>query len=239
MIMRLAYLVLLFSGFHTDVACSQISKHSEFLQLARVYFKNGQFGNSTQCYVSALQTVQPGEEQDRALILRQLADVYASLDEISRAERLYSESPEIYKRKRDHLNMVILMRSVGLAYSIEYRERDAIRVLKRALSLARELPGPRIDLISGLLDDLGIAHYREGRLSEADKYFEEAADLISATGLPLNDELLNTRGAVLLVQGQYVKAEDLLKQALNRRRVTLGQSNPGMRPANWRISVTS
>ena len=226
--MHTAYLVLLFSVFRSDAACSQISRHSEFLQLARVYYKNGQFRNSEECFVSALQTSLPEDDEERASILRRLGDVYISLDEFGRAERSYSESLELYKRRADRLNTVILMRSLGIAYAIEHRESDAMKTLKRALSIAQELQGSRADLISRLLNDLGIAYHRAGRLKEAEKHFAGAADMISAAGLPMDEESLTTRGAVLIVEGQYAKAEDLLNQALNLRLAALGPFHPDL-----------
>jgi len=90
--MQLLYFVMFFTLFRTGEVCSQISNHSEFLQLGRVYFKNGQFANAEKCLASALQTTTPNDRQERASILRTLGDIYISLDEISKAERLYGES---------------------------------------------------------------------------------------------------------------------------------------------------
>src|SRR5579862_5720203 len=92
---------------------------SEVLTLARLHFKNGELALSRQLFLSALQASDLYDREVRAHILMELGDVYAGLDEVPKAEQAYNESLEIYTRQSDTLHIAILLRRVGLAYSID------------------------------------------------------------------------------------------------------------------------
>jgi tetratricopeptide (TPR) repeat protein len=112
-----------------SVNASETTNYSDLVQQGRAEYGRGHLAASEKLLVAALQTLQPGDQDQRAATLAELGEVYVSEDELSKAESSYSESLAIYRSLSDQCNTALLLRGLGATYSLEGRNDDALRVL--------------------------------------------------------------------------------------------------------------
>jgi len=199
------------------------------LQRARAEYRSGHFPAAETFFLAALRTMEHSDPAERAATLTALGDVYLNEDEMSKAERAYTESVAIYRQLPDQSRTALVLRNLGVLYSREQRDDDALRVLQHALKLTRVDPAAHVDLTAQVLNSIGMVYYRQSKNSKAETYFKQALQMVSASGVPFDTpELLNNLGAVYLSKHQFQKAEDLLQQALKITEMDFGPSHPDL-----------
>jgi tetratricopeptide (TPR) repeat protein len=198
------------------------------VQQARAEYQSGHFSASEKHILAAIQMIVPGDESERAARLSDLGDVYVSQDDLPKAEKAYSESLAIYRRRSEKKSVALLMRNLAATYSLERRDDDALWLLQQALKSARTVPGDDAALMPELLNGVGMTYYRQGKTKKAGEYFKQALQLISASGKLPTPELLNNLGAVYISQRKFQQAEEILKQALKVRESEVGSAHPDL-----------
>jgi tetratricopeptide (TPR) repeat protein len=208
----------------TLVVCllaGQSPDYSHRIQEARLEYLNGHFAASEKLFSEALQMLEPGDQTQRASTLTELGDVYVSEYRVAEAETIYLEVLALYTALADNRNIVLILRDLGAAYSLDGRDEDAFRLLNRALKLGKTLPPEDAEIVSELFNVFGMIYYRQGNIGKASEMFNKALKASFET-----PQLLSNLGAVYIVQHKFQKAEETLKHALKLAEGRFGSSHP-------------
>jgi tetratricopeptide (TPR) repeat protein len=161
-------------------------------------------------------------------VLSDLGDVYVNEDQLPKAEQVYAQALAIYKRLADDTREAMMLRNFGALYSLQRRDGEAVRALKESLKIARKAHSDST-LIGQILNSFGVAYYRQGSISKAEKFFTQALQTgSSADTLQYRANLLNNLGAVYHANREYANAEDYLKQALKITESLVGPEHPDL-----------
>jgi tetratricopeptide (TPR) repeat protein len=210
------------------LSMSENPDYSSLMEQGRAEYSKGHLAAAERFFLAAFDMLQLADQQ-RAETLEALGDVYVTEDEVSKAEQAFAESLAIYKKLSDKSNTVILMRNLGAIYSLEGRPDDALRILEEALKLTKTIPGPNPSLMAEVLNALGITYYRQGNTKKAEALFNQALQMISASGIMFDTtDLLTNLGAVYIAKHKFQKAEDLLKQGLKVKEAEVGPAHPDL-----------
>jgi tetratricopeptide (TPR) repeat protein len=191
---------------------------------ARDEYARGRFVEAEALLTRALEVV-PLQETQRARLLCDVADIQVNLDQLTNAEQNYRQALAIYKRLEDDAGIAMMLRNLGALYSLQGRDGDAHEVLDKSLKLARKTHLDPVYL-GRILNSFGVTYYREGKIKEASKFFNEAFQTESVETLQNRADLLNNMGAVYHAMREYAKAEDYLKQALEITESIVGPEHP-------------
>lgn len=214
--------IMLFAVLSVD------SDYPQLLEQARAAYNSGRFSQSEKLYLTALGTLSPDHEAQRALTLAELGDVYANEDETFKSEHAYAESLEIYRRLSDKRNTALLLRNLGTTYAFEGRDDEALRLLQQSLKSAKSIPNNDL-LVTQIFNSLGIVYFWQGKYDKAEDFFSKALLLSVTSGIPFDlSELLNNLGAVYVVDRKFEKAEQVLNHALTIREAEVGASHPDL-----------
>src|SRR5207247_1715647 len=166
----------------------------------------------------ALAKLDARDETLRANTLGNLGDAYAGEEEYAKAARAYSESFSIYRRLPDKSGSALMLHNLGMIYSIQGHDEEALRNLTQALDLVKSIPSVDVGLNALVLNGIGIVHYRQGKNKKAKASFNRVLRMVSEAGVPFDTGgTLNNLGAVYVAQRKFKEAEDVLKRALRIR----------------------
>ena len=191
---------------------------------ARDEYARGRFVEAEALLTRALKVV-PMQETQRARLFSDVADVQVNLDQLTEAEQNYRQALAIYKRLQNDAGVAMMLRNLGALYSLQGRHGDAQEVLDKSLKLARKTHLDPV-YIGRILNSFGVTYYRQGKIKEAAKFFNEAFQTVSAETSQDRGDLLNNMGAVYHAMREYGKAEDYLKQALAISESIVGPEHP-------------
>src|SRR5262245_32373451 len=225
--MHALYAVMLYLVSAQGNAVSSDSQDfTNWVRRGRAEYLAGRFTAAEPLFLAALRAVKPGDEGARATTLNELGDVYVNEDEIAKAESVYLESLNIFKRIGDKKQTAVVLRNLGAVYSIERRDSDAERLLKQGLKLLKE---PEPALRAQVLNTIGIIYYRQGKNNKAEKLFNQALELVSGSESPFDiAELLHNLGAIQFAKHRYEAAEAFLQRALHLTEMAQGASHPNI-----------
>jgi tetratricopeptide (TPR) repeat protein len=208
-----------------NAVASDLPAYVNLLKQARAEYFAGRFVTAENSLIAALRLLEPNERRERATALAELGDVYANEDELVKAERAYKESLAIYKELADRDQTSRLLQRLGGLYSLERRDDDALHTLRQALKLTKTNPAGTVDVFNAI----GVVYYRQGKTNKAAKFFRDAFQIVSASGLKLDSAgLLNNLGNVYQEKHQYAEAEDFLNRALRLIENEVGPSHPDL-----------
>jgi tetratricopeptide (TPR) repeat protein len=189
-------------------------------------YRSGDYARAESLLRSALQQVQV----DSAFAADLNADICALLldeEKLREAEPACSNASELYRRLHDNHGVALVLRHIGTILLLQNRDDEGISTLKQALKTARKDPKPDPFLMSAILNSLGMAYFRTGKLGKAEKTFEDA--LMAANAGPDSGErpeILSNLGATADGQKKFARAEELLKEAARLTAIQLGPIHP-------------
>ncbi len=167
-----------------------------------------------------------------ARLLNNLGALYWDLDRLDEAERLYRQAlrisaadPAVKPRRlaTAHLNLGVLTRDQG-------KFEEAEPLLRQALELARlsvRVPDPAGFVY--FLNEPAKLYAASGNWDEAIRLWEEALGILSHLEIPheiYHAQILNDTAEALLARGNKSRAEELFRQALEKRERILGRTHP-------------
>jgi tetratricopeptide (TPR) repeat protein len=207
------------------------SSYREPLRGGRAEYAAGRFDSAEKLLAEALKLLPQGHEAERAQILADLGAVYSRLEQFSKAEKAYSESLSIVKRLGDRNNCALMLHNLGMLYSIQGRDDDALRHLQQAQELIKFSPTADRRVAAELLNGIGVIYYRRKNNGKAETYFNQALQMVSSSGIKFDTAgILNNLGAVYVGQHKYRQAEETLQRALAIREADVGPSHPDLIP---------
>jgi tetratricopeptide (TPR) repeat protein len=159
-------------------------------------YRSGDYARAESLLRSALQQVQV----DSAFAADLNADICALLldeEKLREAEPACSNASELYRRLHDNHGVALVLRHIGTILLLQNRDDEGISTLKQTLKTARKDPKPDPFLMSAILNSLGMAYFRTGKL-----------------------------GATAYGQKKFARAEELLKEAARLTAIQLGPIHP-------------
>jgi tetratricopeptide (TPR) repeat protein len=185
------------------------------LQQAHAEYLSGHLAAAERLFVDALGQLPQTDERVRAKVLGDLGNVYTDQEEFLKAERAYSQSLLLLKHFLDSSNTALMLQNLGVLYSLQGRNDEALRFVGQALQLVQSAVTNDPSITAQVLTGFGIVHYRRNNTRQAEESFNQALEIIRTSNVPFNTgELLGYLGAVYLRQHKFKQAEDVLNRAL-------------------------
>lgn len=207
------------------------SQASTLLQQAHYEFLNGHFAAAERLFVDALDQVPETDQRVRAKVLGDLGNVYSEQEEFLKAERAYSASLSLLRQLSDSKNSALMLQNLGVLYSLQGRDDEALRFVVQALQLVQSAVPNDPSITAQVLTGVGVVHYRRNNARQAEKSFNQALEIVSTLNVPFNTaELLSYLGAVYLREHKFKQAEDVLNRALQMKEAEKGLFDPGLTP---------
>jgi tetratricopeptide (TPR) repeat protein len=158
------------------------------------------------------------------------AELYADMcsllldeEKVRDAEVTCRKAADLYRRLHNNHGVALALRHIGATYLLEGRDDEAMSTLKEALKTARKDRVVSPFLSTTILNSLGMAYFRMGKLGKAEEMFEQALKTADSREGP---EILSNLGATAFGQKKFESAEELLKEATRLTEIQLGSSHP-------------
>ena len=161
-------IIMLALGIQTDRTAP--AQWFVLLQQAQSEYIGGHFAVAEGLFVDALGQIPQSDVRQRAKVLGDLGNVYTEQEAFSKAERTYSQSLSLSEQLSDSSNSALMLQNLGVLYSLEGRNDEALRFVARARQLAQSavLSDPKKLKCSLVLESFNITgtiHARRKRPS--------------------------------------------------------------------------
>jgi tetratricopeptide (TPR) repeat protein len=143
----------------------------------------------------ALARCEPGQDEDRASVLRELGELARGRQDLAAAQAHYEEAVALLKSSQDHLKLAHTIRHLGDVHAKQQHWTAAERCYVEALQIYRHHPdSPRLDL-ANTIRPLALLKTETGRREEAHLLWTEAGELYQAEGIQAGVEECRQRTA--------------------------------------------
>jgi tetratricopeptide (TPR) repeat protein len=201
------------------------------LQEGRAEYLAGHFAAAEQLLVDALSQLSQNDNILRAKALGNLGDVYSEQEEYPKAESAYSKAFSLWKQLSEPGNAALMLHNLGMIYSIQERNDEALRLLNQAYQSVQSTSPPDPAITAQVLNGLGIFHYRRNNNAKAGQFFNQALEVVQTSGVQFNTAgILNNLGALYLRQHKFKQSEDFLNRALKIKEADKGTADPDLIP---------
>jgi tetratricopeptide (TPR) repeat protein len=124
-----------------------------------------------------------------------------------------------------------MLHNLAMCRSREGKNDDALVLLEKAARLAKSASTSDPALEARLFNAFGIVYYRANKNSKAEKSFNQALDVVRASGISFNTaSILNNLGTVYFHQHKFKQAEDVSNRALQIKEAESGPFDPALLP---------
>lgn len=230
MILRLAFLSLFTSVFHTSIlsAGTEIDSLSRLLQtekrdtvviklLNRLASAQGQAGRMDEAFENSKKAVRLAESQTdkkwRANAYHSLGFLYDLRSEFAPAIDHYMKALRIHEERKDDSNTMQELNNIGVVYMVQGNHMEALEYLNRALDLAI-----RTRNTMGIAYSLGNIGSAQAELKQYDKALENFNKLLDIfrqqRDTAMMVQALANIGTLYSAQGKYDAAMSYYEQAL-------------------------
>jgi tetratricopeptide (TPR) repeat protein len=190
-------------------------------------YLQGHFDAAQKLFSEALKRTPLGNESVRATIDADLGSTYAKQEEFAKAEAAYLESLSMSRRLSNKAESALMPQNLGMLYSLQGRDQDALRFLNRAQDELKTVPNPDPKVAVELLNATGILNYRLRNNGKAETFFNKALQAAQASGARIDTTgILSNLGAVCVSQRKFKQAEEILGRALMIKEQDLGPAHP-------------
>ncbi len=201
------------------------------LKQGNAQYRSGHYAEAERSLVDALGRIDETDESLRAKVLADLGDVYSEQEEFLKAEGAYTQALSLSKRLSDTNESALMLHNLAMCRSREGKNDDALALLEKAARLAKSVSASDPALEARLFNGFGIVYYRANKNSKAEKSFNQALDVVRASGISFNTaSILNNLGAVYLHQQKFKQAEDVSNRALRIKEAESGSFDPALLP---------
>jgi tetratricopeptide (TPR) repeat protein len=212
-------------------AKSSLPSALSLLEQGHAEYRIGHYAEAERSLVDALSRIGETDQQLRAKVLGDLGDVYSEQEEYRKAEAAYTQALSLSKQLVDTNESALMLHNLAMLRSREGKNDDALPFLEKAVRLTKSASPRDPSLEAQLFNGLGIVYYRANKNSKAEKSFNQALDVVRASGIMFNTAgVLNNLGAVYLHQHKFKQAEEVSKQALQIKEAKSGAFDPDLLP---------
>jgi Flp pilus assembly protein TadD len=233
---RSNWLILYFLTFLAFLGQSELGEAQTHTFLSamregRAEYDSGHFASAERLFAEALAQLGERDESQRAMTLADLGAAYDKQEALQKAEKAYSESLSISKRLGEKNDCALMLHNLGMLYSRQGRNDDAVRFLSKAQDYIKSNPDADPRTAAEVLNGIGVVSYRRGDTEKAVTYLNRALQAVSSPGVQFAVAgIYNNLGAIYIGQHNYRQAEETLKRALSMKEVKLGPSHPNLTP---------
>ena len=201
----------------------------------RLMSKNSEAKDFLEQSISALKSQPKKNELLLAAAKNELGRVLVLLGDFSLAEKTLDESTHLFKNiyGENSLEYAQALNGLNAAYFRQGKYKQVQKLLLKTKHIREEIYA---DKIKPLLDkdyatninNLGLAFYLDGNLTEAETYFKQAIELRNKIYLkphPEQAQSLTNLGLLLNDSGRVAEAQNYLTQALKIRELTLNKGH--------------
>lgn len=222
---------------HDQKRAHQVQVGNELNQLLNEGSALSQAGNYASAQAVLQQAVTLAEQNfglehmDTAAAYNNLADVFASTDEISKAESYYQKALAICEKVAgpEHLDTAITLNNLGQLYKNKGNFETALRYYQRSSSIIEKALGPEHPQTGAMLNNLGMLYRAMGKTDQAEQLLQRALEIWEKTlGLehPQTITCLNNLAGLCLAMGNYDRSLKLYQQVIGLREKVLGSNHP-------------
>jgi serine/threonine-protein kinase len=128
----------------------------------------------------------------------------------------------------DPVMLASLVRSYAAVQRLSGNVQASIPLYQEALELYRKQYGEDHELVATLYNDLACAHYDQDDFDEAINMDERSLAIFRKlnSASPVLAQTLAVFGEILLEKGEYKRAENAVREALDLRKQALGENHP-------------
>lgn len=222
--------------FQLNIEGRPPANYQELWKQGQTEYLQGHFNAAQKLLSEALKRTPPGNESVRAAIDADLGSTYAKQEEFAKAEAAYLESLSMSRRLSNE--SALMLENLGMLYSLQGRDQDALRFLDRAQDVLKTVPNPDPKVAVELLNATGILNYRLRNNGKAESFFKKALQVAQASGARIDTTgILSNLGAVYVNQRKFKQAEEILGRALMIKELDLGPAHPALIPTLHSIAV--
>jgi tetratricopeptide (TPR) repeat protein len=189
--------------------------HAEYL--------NGHYAEAERSLMDALSRIGESDVQLRTKVLRDLGDVYSEQEEYQKAEAAYTRALALSVQLLDTNESALMLHNLAMLHSVEGKNDEALALLKKATLLTKSAGPSDPALEAQLFNAFGLVYYRVNKNAEAERSFNQALQVVRASGISFNTAgVLTNLGAVYLHRHKFKQAEDLANRALQIKEAQMG-----------------
>ena len=207
---------ILFGTVQADADTGKIKNPSsrKYRSMARMYMAYGQYQKAQPLAEQALQHAKKDSVDDRELsaCLIDLAYIYNKQNKFNQAEKVCKQGLELQKEAyyEKHPYVAYTMRTLADIYCGQGDSAAARQLLNEAVAIMLEVHNEDQQVMAPFNVDIAKVCVAQGRLDEAERYFEKALELIySSYGL----EHLYTAEVVGEIAKLYILEKNIEKGA--------------------------
>ena len=231
---------ILLGGMQAHAGAEKINKSSsrKYRSMARVYMAWGQYQKAQPLAEQALEQAKKDVVGDRELsaCLIDLAYIYNKQNKYDQAEKVCRQGLELQKQAyyERHPYVAYTMRTLADIYCGKGDSAAARQLLNDAVAIMLEVHSDDQQVMAPFNVDIAKVCIAQGRLDEAEQYFEKALELIYGSyGLEhlYAAEVVGEIAKLYILQGRFDEAEPLVDFTLKRQEKTYGKGHHLLAPA--------
>lgn len=153
--------------------------------------------------------------EDKGDALNNLALIYAELGDNKKAIEMNLKAIDIYKQKKENINLANSLNNLGLAYKSSSEYDKAIETMLQSLSLFEEFYEKNHLQIGKILNNIGMTYFDKGEWVKAIEYCERTLEIYQhQEDLQSIGRCLNNLGILYSGNLDYEKAIEYYDKAL-------------------------
>jgi tetratricopeptide (TPR) repeat protein len=161
-----------------------VNDHQIFHQLAKAQQQLGEVQEATFYYQQALATCPVEDEQEKSVIIHNLATLYANQGEIDQAITLYQQSLELKEKIGDVQGKAATLHQLAILYANQGEIDQAIALFQQSLEITEKIGDVQIK--AATLHCLASIYANQGEIDQAIALFQQS--------LELDEKIGNVRG---------------------------------------------
>jgi len=178
------------------------TKINLYSKLATANHKLKHYGSAAQILEELLASGVALTPAQKANLQANLADAYRRSEIHSKAIQAYTKALKFYEREKNARKQVLILNAMGLSYNKLGDFQDAIKSLKKSLSLASNIKDPQF--IAEANSNLGIVYWDKGEYPQALKFIAKAKKIEKKNQLKRNLGVdFNNEGLIYKSVGKY------------------------------------
>ena len=207
----------------------EMGSHTGWSRLGWILIKTGQSEKAEALYQMLLD--KSSSNTDRALYLNQLALVYDSMGEYSKALSYYEKDLEISKQALppNHPDLATSYNNIGIVYDDMGEYSKALSSYEQSLEIMKVSLPPNHPSLATSYNNIGSVYYNMGEYSKALSYYERSLEIYKVALPPNHPSLAISYGNIAGVydeMGEYSKALSSYERSLEIMKVALPPNHP-------------
>ena len=174
----------------------EMGSHTGWSRLGWILIKTGQSEKAEALYQMLLD--KSSSNTDRALYLNQLALVYDSMGEYSKALSYYEKDLEISKQALppNHPDLATSYNNIGIVYDDMGEYSKALSSYEQSLEIMKVSLPPNHPSLATSYNNIGLVYYNMGEYSKALSYLQKADDILVQVLPSTHPNLIATKNSI-------------------------------------------